>query len=507
MRRLKTVFLAVLVIVLYAQGQPEPPEQIADVIFMQINDVYEIAPLRGGREGGMARVATMKANLKNECSNTLLVVAGDFLSPSAIGTSKRDGRRIAGAQMVDVMNQAGVDLVTFGNHEFDITEAELLDRINESRFAWVSSNVNHRTPSGTGPFAQKTRDSNVSLPEYRILTLPTTSGKSMRIGVIAVTLDKNRAEFVTYENPYAAARRVCDKLKGRTDCIVALTHLSMHQDRLLAKKVPELKLIMGGHEHRNMVFRAGETIVAKADANARTAWVHRLRFAATGGVELVSEPKTIDDALAEDSATTTAANRWLSAAYKGFEELGLQPTAPVATLTEPLDGRESSMRYGPTNLGKLICRSMLAAAGQADAAIFNSGSVRLDDELMGAVSQYDIIRTLPFGGKILVVEMTGHLLGRVLDAGALSVGKGGYLQVENIRSGVKAGEWMIGRTALSQEQKYRVVLTDFLISGREAGLGFLTQDNPGVSAVKEPDGFVPNDIRLAVIRYLKQGAR
>ncbi len=329
----------------------------------------------------------------------------------------------------------------------------------------------------------------------------------MRIGILAVTLDKNGADFVEYENPYAAARRVCDKLKGKTDCLVALTHLSMHQDRELAKRVPELKLIMGGHEHRNMVFRAGETIIAKADANARTAWVHRLRFAGAGGVELVSELQTIDDALPEDSVTASAANAWLTIAYKGFEEIGLQPSAPVTTLREALDGRESSIRYGPTNLGRVICRAMLAAAGQADAAIFNSGSVRIDDELSGPVSQYDIIRTLPFGGKVLVAEMTGHLLGRVLDAGALSVGRGGYLQTENVRAGSKRGEWMIGKTMLSQERTYRVALTDFLISGKEFGLGFLTRDNPGVSGVREPEGFVPNDIRMAVVRYLQQGAR
>ena len=507
MRRFTTVLIALLVIVLHAQGQPEPPQQISDVIFLQINDVYEIAPLRGGREGGLARVATMKARLKKECPNTFLVVAGDFLSPSAIGTSRREGRRIAGAQMVDVMNRAGVDLVTFGNHEFDITEAELLDRVNESRFSWVSSNVKHRTSAGPAPFVQKMGDTAAVFPEYRILTIPAASGGTFRIGILAVTLDKNGADFIQYENPYAAARRVCDRLKAESDCIVALTHLSMHQDRELAKRVPELKLIMGGHEHRNMVFRAGETMITKADANARTAWVHRLRFARAGGVELVSELQTIDDALPEDSITASAVHTWLSIAYKGFEELGLQPWAPVTTLHEALDGRESSIRYGPTNLGKAVCRAMLAAAGQADAAIVNSGSVRIDDELSGPVSQYDIIRTLPFGGKILVAEMTGHLLGRVLDAGILNVGRGGYLQTENIRGSGNVGEWMIGNTALSQGKTYRVVLTDFLISGREGGLGFLTPDNPGVSGVREPDGLVPNDIRMALVRYLQQGGR
>jgi 5'-nucleotidase len=505
MREISAALL--LAIALQAQAQPETPQASADVIFMQINDVYEIAPLRAGREGGMARVAAMKTVLKNECRNTMLVVAGDFLSPSAIGTSRRDGKRIAGAQMVDVMNRAGVDLVTFGNHEFDISETELMDRIDESRFAWVSANVKHKTSSGTAAFARRSGESPASFPEFKILTVPTASGGILRIGIIAVTLDKNPADYVAYENPYTAARRVCDELKGKVDYIAALTHLSMHQDRELAKRVPEIRLIMGGHEHRNMMIRAGETLIAKADANARTAWVHRLRVTGESGVELVSELQTIDDGVPEDSLTAAAANMWLSVAYKGFEEIGLQPTAPVTTLREALDGRESSMRYGPTNLGKVICRAMLAAAGRADAAIFNSGSVRIDDELKGPVSQYDIIRTLPFGGRIVVADMTGHLLSRVLTAGALNVGRGGYLQMENIRKGATTGDWAIGDSALSQNRTYRVALTDFLLSGKEGGLAFLTRDNPGISGIREPESLVPNDIRTAVVRYLQQKTR
>lgn len=63
--------------------------------------------------------------LMTENSNTLTVLAGDFLSPSLLGTLKWEGERIKGKHMVDVLNATGIDLVTFGNHEFDIDEASL----------------------------------------------------------------------------------------------------------------------------------------------------------------------------------------------------------------------------------------------------------------------------------------------------------------------------------------------------------------------------------------------
>jgi 2',3'-cyclic-nucleotide 2'-phosphodiesterase (5'-nucleotidase family) len=108
---------------------------------IQVNDVYEISPLGGGRYGGMARVAHISDSIKMQFPNSYLVMAGDFLNPSLIGTLKVDGKRVKGRQMIEVMNAMDFDLATFGNHEFDIKENELQQRLNESTFNWVSANV------------------------------------------------------------------------------------------------------------------------------------------------------------------------------------------------------------------------------------------------------------------------------------------------------------------------------------------------------------------------------
>jgi 2',3'-cyclic-nucleotide 2'-phosphodiesterase (5'-nucleotidase family) len=73
--------------------------------------------------------------------------------------------------------------------------------------------------------------------------------------------------------------------------------------------------------------------------------------------------------------------------------------------SEPLDGRELLIRSQPTNLGKMISNAMAFAAPEADLAIMNSGSIRVDDILHAPITEYDNIRTLPFGGGILEVEL------------------------------------------------------------------------------------------------------
>src|SRR5215213_5454632 len=119
-------------------------EAIADdgkitVTLLQLNDVYEISPLEKGRFGGFAKIAELRNQLVKENPNTYTLLAGDFLSPSAIGTLSYEGKGIRGRQMVEMMNAVPVDLVTFGNHEFDLSESALNDRINESAFTWISA--------------------------------------------------------------------------------------------------------------------------------------------------------------------------------------------------------------------------------------------------------------------------------------------------------------------------------------------------------------------------------
>ncbi len=103
----------------------------------------------------MARVATLKKQYKRSNPNTFLVIAGDFISPSVYNSLQYNNQRIKGAQMIACMNAAGMDLAVLGNHEFDFSENDLQDRINESDFLWVSSNTFHKIKDSIVPFTKQ----------------------------------------------------------------------------------------------------------------------------------------------------------------------------------------------------------------------------------------------------------------------------------------------------------------------------------------------------------------
>lgn len=173
---------------------------------MQVNDVYEIAPVSAGKEGGMARVATLKKQYQKTNANQFLVIAGDFLSPSVYNSLQYQGKKIRGAQMVEAMNASGMDIAVFGNHEFDIAEDELQSRINESAFLWLSSNTLHKVKNETVPFARTAASGNQPFPETYIMRVQDNDGTRVRIGLIGITLPSNPANYVTFRDPLETAK-------------------------------------------------------------------------------------------------------------------------------------------------------------------------------------------------------------------------------------------------------------------------------------------------------------
>ncbi len=480
---------------------------IIEVVFLQMNDVYEIAPLQGGKVGGLARVATLYQRLKAENPNTLFVLSGDFLSPSLLGTLKHQGQRIKGKQMIEALNVAGVQVVTFGNHEFDLKEHELQARINESGFMWVSSNVRHMVGGKPEPFYKETADGQRrQLPAAFVWEVKDADGTAANIGLFGVTLGSNPKDWVYYQDPFQAAQQAAAQLGQVANVVVGLTHLEMVQDLKLAGMLPEVPLLMGGHDHDNMIDSVGQVVVAKADANAKTVYVHHMRIDThSGEVSLSSELIPITPDLPEEPAVKAVVDRWMALQDEIIGQVIDDPYAVVYHASEPLDGRESSIRNGQTNLGGLITAAMAASARKPVAgAIMNSGGVRIDDQLSGDILAIDWFRTLPFGGEVWEIDIRGSLLRKVLDIGLENKGTGGYLQWYDIAPG--PGGWLVQGQPLEDEQVYHIAVNDFLLSGYETGLDFFTPQHADILKVDKPADAsdVRYDIRKVVIEYLKK---
>ena len=467
-----------------AAEHPLPPVELTIV---HANDVYEIQPVEGGRYGGPARMATVAADLKRAGGPVLVTLGGDYLSPSALGTARVDGQPLAGRQMVEVLGALGLDWTTLGNHEFDVSEARFRAHLGEAKFGIVSSNVVDKNGQ---PFAGLRTSAVVPVQ---------AGGRTLRIGLIGLTIDSNRKPWVRYQDPIESAREQVAKLQGKTDAIVALTHLSLAQDSRLATAVPEIDLILGGHEHENwQIFRGPKFVpIVKADANFRSLAIVTLRFTAAGTRPTVTTRlQLVDDSIPADPTVAALADRWTEVGFAAFRKDGFTPERVIAVTDEPLDGLEATVRNRPGRLTGLIARAMLREAKGADAAVFNGGSVRIDDVLpAGPITEYDILRILPFGGRMVTATLDGALLTWVLDAGVHNQGLGGYLHSAGITW--ENGVWQVGGKPVDPAGRYRVALTDFLLSGGEVNLGFLTRDNPQVRDVVEL-----RDIRRVLIEEL-----
>lgn len=473
-----------------AGAQPIAPARVADAVkvtLVHLNDVYEILPVEGGKSGGLARVATVIRELKAADPGLLTTLGGDYLSPSALGTARVDGQPLAGRQMVDVLNAAGVDWATFGNHEFDVPEAAFRAHLVQAKFRIVSTNV---TDASGQPFPGVTTSA---------IAPVTSNGRTVRVGFIGVTVDATIKDWVRYRDAIASARIEVEKLRGKVDAIVALTHLPLAHDAELVGAVPGIDVVLGGHEHENWLMYRGPGFVpiVKADANARSLAIVTLTFAASGTPPQVSARlRKVDDAIASDPSVDAVARRWIEKGFEAFRRDGFVPEAIVATSSEPLDGRESTVRNRAGRLTDLIVAALAHEAGTVDVALFNGGSVRIDDVVPpGSVTEYDVIRVLPFGGKVLKASFDGALLARVLDMGVNNQGLGGFLHAWGARR--ESGAWRVRGKPIDPTARYTVALPDFLLSGGEINMGFLTRANPQVHGVEEL-----RDIRRVVIEAL-----
>jgi 5'-nucleotidase / UDP-sugar diphosphatase len=479
----RRILLTWALVAVFACGAPTP----AALTIVHFNDVYEIGPGEGGRVGGLARVATIIRDLRRTNSPLVTTLGGDYLSPSALSIPRVDGEPIAGRQMVDVLNALGLEWATLGNHEFDLQEPAFRARLSQGKFPIITSNIT----DGNGAAFANTR-------EFAIVPFQ-VGGRSVKLGLIGLTMKSDPKTWVRYGPVVEGAKAAIEKMRaaGHVDAIIALTHLPMAEDQALVTAVPEIDLSLGGHEHENFLLYRGAdlTPIVKADANVRTVAVITMTFPDGGRPEISVRLQPITDAITADATVDAEVKRWTTIAFDAYRKDGFQPDRVVATLPHSLDGRQFAVRNTTGNLTVVIMEA-LAREAKPDVVIMNGGSIRIDDELpAGPLTEYDVIRILPFGGAVTRVSMPGSVLLKVIDAGEKNVGTGGFLSTWGLSR--DRDRWMVQGKPLNPSTRYTVAMPEYLMTGREANLSFLTRTNPLIRPVEDL-----RDIRQALIAEL-----
>jgi 2',3'-cyclic-nucleotide 2'-phosphodiesterase (5'-nucleotidase family) len=466
-------------------------------VLLAVNDVYRIEGVENGTVGGMSRVRALRAELEREHPDLLMLHAGDFLFPSFAS------RMFEGEQMVAAMNVLDGDgtafderlFVVFGNHEFDknkMKSAAMLDRrIEESQFRWLGTNVHFAESDEGRPLVEGPNVENSRIVE---------SG-GILIGIFGITIPTIGVEYVeSFDAPEDTARRMTADLRARgAEVVVALTHLNADDDRDLLENLPAPAgpdLIIGGHDHEHMEVQAGGRWLFKADADARTATVVRLRLGEDGGLRVEHELRPLTgDTPRPDPSVQALVDAWQTKHEQAF---CTQEKASPDCLQEvygrsrvPLVAEEAKIRSEETNLGDWIADLMVRTFADcgAQVAFMNSGSLRLNQDLAaGPVARRQVEELFAYPAPLYLLKIDGKTLRQVAEQATRGwPGSGSWLQVSGFayvhdQQGKTARQVTLltpqGARPVRDDETILAVTNDYLINpeiGDQDGYQMLSQ--------------------------------
>lgn len=389
-------------------------------IILAINDVYRAEGLDNGNLGGLARVKTLRDQLIAQGRDVVLLHAGDFLQPSF------SSRVNKGAAMIDAMNQLdGINnnfdndmIITFGNHEFDKSKLKYLpmvqERIDQSRFNWLDSNINWYEDAKLGKI-HSNKIHKWIIKEYG----------GIKVGFYSLTTDMTHPQYIaSFDNPLEVSKHYVPFLKSKgAQIVIALTHQRLADD----KKVLELDsqfrpdIIIGGHEHYRQNEQVNDRWIIKADADALSAAVIDVTIT-QGNVSFLPTFIELNYTVIKDQNVQQTIENWAqSTKVKYCQKIHENDSCldlAYGTTKVDLIAEESEIRRFETNMGNFIADTALQEFRycQADIALINSGSVRLNHNISAKsnITRKHIEGMFPYPSDLKMIQVNGKILKKIL---------------------------------------------------------------------------------------------
>merc|ERR1712159_167444 len=362
--------------------------------------------------------------LSNDVS-PLVFFSGDIMNPSVLSICDK------GMHMATVLNRCAIDCACLGNHEFDFGEVELKKFVGETHFPWVVSNVVEK--STKKPIAD-------ALESCFIDYSP-----NLRIGVVGLveedwleTLTAFGKDDLIYTDFITVARKLCDDLIRKFNCtfIIALTHMRWNNDERLQRQVPEIDLILGGHDHdygikprKSQNGRDKMPLIIKSGSDFRTYSVIQVFLSESGLADVKAERKTVSQKGPIDARTHDLIN----SVEKKCDETW---KVPLVRIDRSLDLTFQSLRTQENPFGVYIADFMRKTT-DADVALINSGTFRCDTKFEKGhlFTIGDVLKIMPLLDRIVLFDCPGHILLKALNnsVSKLPQAAGRFLQVAGIR--------------------------------------------------------------------------
>ncbi|KAM4529430.1 5'-nucleotidase [Fundulus diaphanus] len=452
---MERVFLLFILLV----GTPVPSAAEWKLVLLHTNDVHarveetSVFSAKCSRQGdcygGVARRATEIQRIRDQESNVLLLDAGDQFQGTVWFNYYK------GAEAAHFMNKLGYDAMVFGNHEFDNgVEGLMTPFLQNINCSVLSANIQ--------PDSTLASTFGITYSPYKIFEVG-----GQRVGVVGYTSRETKAlskpgPHLHFLDEVSSLQPEVDKLTALgVNKIIALGHSGFTVDRLIAKKVRGVDVVIGGHTNTflytgtppSVETKAGDYPYVELSEDGRSVPVVQayafgkylghltVTFDDEGNaVKYFGNPILLDSSIPQDPKILAEVENWK-------KNLANYTAKVVGRTLVFLNGSNMACRSQECNLGNLICDAMLdnyirffddEQWNHVSACIFNGGGIRgsIDERTYnGSITMEDLLSVLPFGGTFDLVQLNGSTLRNAFEHGVGKYGSnaGEFLQVSGLR--------------------------------------------------------------------------
>ena len=406
------------------------------IVIMHTNDIHGQLQPRNG-VGGMAQMATIIRGTNPD----LILDAGDLFTGTFLGDEFK------GLPTIQAMNKIGYTSGTVGNHEFDYGQDVLRMRLRDARFPILSANL--QTP----------------IPEIKKYTVVTAKG--IRFGIIGLTTEETKVTThpknlrgITIQDVVRTVQEVLPELRGKSDFIIVTAHLEDNEEKRVANAFPEIRLIIGGHNHSTLGPNwLGQTLIAKTGSNGRN----------VGRVDLDFDGKNLDRIEGQlIPIMNITADPEITKIIEPYQ-------AKVAAKLAEVVGQATADLTSSNNSESALANVIADAArekGKTQIGLHNIGGIRASI-LRGPITWGSVFEVLPFQNTLVTLKVTGTQLKNALNVDLLAVsGIRVHFDVKK-----PAGQRLVSVTLsdgspIDDSKLYSVTTNDFVVAGGD-GFGEL----------------------------------
>ena len=410
----------------------------SDVTILYTNDVHTYIDKQSPKLT-YAAIADLKQSYQNAGKDVLLVDAGDHVQGTAYGSMDE------GASIIKLMNAAGYDVATPGNHEFDYGMDRAKAIMKEADFPYLSCNwVDLRTTLRVLPsvkvFVRGGR---------RIAFVGVTTPETFTKSTPAYFMDKAQRKYIydiqggeDGKKLYDAVQKAIDKAKLLADVVIGLGHLGVDpssspwtSEEVIAH-TSGFDAFIDGHSHTVMENKQVQDASGKAVTLTQTgsyfANVGEMTIAADGTITT----KLIPTHEGMDAGIAAMQTGWVNTVDDMLGEKIAVGDSDFY-VSDPVTGKRR-IRSAETNLGDFVADGIYTYFNEVeklhcDVAIMNGGGIRADVPA-GDWTFKTCKQVSPFGNVACLMSVTGKQIQDALEFAARFAGEdgkenGGFLQV------------------------------------------------------------------------------